>query len=95
MRTLLFVVFKIIELIGVVAVYLGLCRLGWWIDVLVFRELDPFAYYNPVYLLVPISAVLILITAIIIIAWLVKDLIPWWIESNKNLINKILGNGNK
>lgn len=95
MRTLLFVVFKIIELIGVVAVYLGLCRLGWWVGVSVLKNADQFVWYNPVYLLIPISAIFILVTAIIIIAWLINDVFPWWIESNKDLVNKILGNGNR
>ena len=90
MKALLFIALKIIELAGLVGVYLGFCRLGWLFDINISDNPVGFVWYNPFYCLIPITAILVFMAIVAFIIWLIIEAIPWWIESNKNLVNKIL-----
>ena len=65
MKTLIFILLKIVETIVIVAVYCGLCYFGYWVDNLIA---DSFScvWYSPLYLLyIPLVVAVILFIAIL------------------------------
>lgn len=89
MRTLLLIIFKILEIAGLVAVYLGMCRIGWLIDVSTTNPLD-WNWYNPLYFTLSLGIICITLFFILILIWIIFEGIPKWIEYNEDLIDKML-----
>ena len=91
MKTLLLIIFKILEIITLIASYFLLVRIGFWFDNLAWLA-DPSEYHwtHPFYLM---SAFLCIAIPSVIGAFLyliIQFTIPGWIKLNKRWVNKIL-----
>lgn len=102
MKNIIFIILKVLELIGVIIVYLLLCRLGYWIETLFsdYNGIHDYIWYNFLYMSMGFMTIVVFITTIGFIIYLINMLIcnyddTWvskWIILNKewstNIYNK-------
>ena len=89
MKTFLLVLFKILELAGLVASYFLFAIIGNSMLILISNEDLP-NWYDGICFLTGLLLVMIIAFVILIIRLLIKDIIPYWIEANKRFIDKLL-----
>ena len=93
MRTLLLILFKILELAGLVASYFVLSLLGTFLilkfEFLAFAD-TPINWYHFYNFFVGFSAIFILAFVFIILYLIITEGIPAWIELNKEWVDKLL-----
>lgn len=79
MKTLIFIVLKIVELVVLVTVYLGLCRFGWWIDSVIGG--NGFVWWSPFYALTAVVCIVIPVLLGVVIyfcgRWLINRNLEW------------------
>ena len=87
-KVLLFIVLKVLEVIGAVAAYFGLSYLGYLFAVLV--DDVKFVWYSPAYFFVTLLLFFMLLVLYMLIYVTIPGFFKWWFKSNKNLVNRIL-----
>jgi len=92
MKTFLLVLFKILELAGLVASYFLFAFIGSNIIILGGEAsyVDKFSRYNILCFASGLVSVLSIALVVIIIYVLITEFVPSWIEANKRFIDKIL-----
>ena len=91
-KVLLFVLLKVLEITGAVAVYLGFSWCFWKIDSLFNLDiwLDELPFYHIGYFGFGIWSLIVIAMCIFILWGLFFKALPAWINLNKKWINKIL-----
>ena len=92
MKTLLFIVLKVLEIAGMIAAYFLTCTIGFFIIKLYEDTPNQKRVWNPheLYRLENLATGLIFYVGIFIALVLIFVIIPDWIALNKKWVNKIL-----
>ncbi|MCK5605307.1 hypothetical protein KAR91_25670 [Candidatus Pacearchaeota archaeon] len=89
MKVLLFIVLKVLEVAAMIAAYLGMSYVGFYVDSLCYTP-EEFGWYNPFYFILTLGVMIIIVAVISLLYLLFRYGIPEWIKLNKKWVDKLI-----